>query len=255
VAETQIPGLIRELKRALKSAGKTYAEVAEALEVSEPAIKRTFSLGNFTLDRFEQICKIAGLSLEQLVERAAERPPVISKLTQEQEEELFGNIKLLLAANLVLNHWRFAEIVEYFDFSEHELIQLLARLDRMRMISLLPGNDIKLLVSRQFSWRPNGPVQRFFNAFVQKEFFDSKFDKPGERLVFMSAMLSSSNLSRFHQMMERLAHEFDELAREDARLPLAHRHTTSLVVALRPWAFPAFASYRRKTRVKSEALR
>ena len=246
MSETQIPNLIRELKRALKAAGKTYSDVAAHLEVSEPAIKRTFSLGNFTLDRFEQVVRFAGLSLEELIDRAAERPPAISRLTQEQEEELFGNVRLLLVTNLALNHWRFNEILEYFDFTEHELVQMMAKLDRMRMIELLPGNEIRILVTRQFSWRPAGPVQRFFNQFVQKEFFDSNFDKTGERLVFLSGMLSVANLTRFHQAMERLAQEFDELAREDSRLPLPERHTTSLVVALRPWAFPPFTRYRKK---------
>jgi hypothetical protein len=246
MSDTQIPALIRELKRALKAAGKTYADVAEVLEVSEPSVKRTFSLGNFT-----QVCRIAGLSLDELLQRAAERPPLISKLTNEQEEELFGNIRLLLIANLTLNHWRFDEILEHFDFSQHELVQLLARLDRMRMIELLPGNAYRLLVSRHFAWRPTGPVQRFFNQFVQKEFFNSNFERTGERLVFVSGMLSKSNLLRFHQAMERLAQEFDELSRADMRLPLAERHTTSLVLALRPWAFPPFSAYRRKPNNKT----
>jgi hypothetical protein len=251
MSETQIPALVRELKRALKAAGKTYADVATHLEVSEPAVKRTFSLGNFTLDRFELVCRFAGLTLEELLSRAAERPPAVSRLTIEQEEELFGNVRLLLVANLTLNHWKFAEILEHFDFTEHELIQLMARLDRMRMIELLPGNELRVLVSRQFSWRPEGPVQRFFNQFVQKEFFDSNFEKTGERLVFLSGMLSKSNLTRFHQSMERLAQEFDEFAREDSRLPLRERHTTSLVIALRPWAFPPFLRYRKKPSGKS----
>ena len=246
MSETQIPNLIRELKRALKAAGKTYSDVAAHLEVSEPAIKRTFSLGNFTLDRFEQVVRFAGLSLEELIDRAAERPPAISRLTQEQEEELFGNVRLLLVTNLALNHWRFNEILEHFDFTEHELVQMMAKLDRMRMIELLPGNDYRLLVSRQFSWRADGPVQRFFNRFVQKEFFDSNFDRTGEKLVFLSGMLSKPNLLRFHVAMARVAAEFDDLAREDIKLPLGERHTTSLVIALRPWAFPPFLAYRRK---------
>ena len=246
MSETQIPALIRELKRALKAAGKTYADVAVLLEVSEPAVKRTFSLGNFTLDRFEQVCKIAGLTMDELLARSIDRPPAISKLTIEQEDELFGNLKLLLIANLTLNHWRFKDILENFEFGEHELIHLLATLDRMRMLELLPGNDYRLLVSRQFSWRADGPVQRFFNRFVQKEFFDSNFDRTGEKLVFLSGMLSKPNLLRFHAAMARVANEFDELAREDIKLPLFERHTTSLVIALRPWAFPPFLAYRRK---------
>lgn len=251
MSDTQIPALIRELKRALKAAGKTYADVAKHLAVSEPAIKRTFSHGNFTLDRFEQVCKYAGLSMDELIGRAAERPPAVSKLTIEQEDELFSNIKLLLIINLVLNHYTYQQIVDTFDLTAHEVTHLLARLDKMRVLELLPGNEYRLLVSRHFAWRADGPVQAFFNRHVQKEFFDSNFSKPGERLVFVSGMLSRTNFTRFHQSMEKLAQEFDELAREDARLPLAERHTTSLVVALRPWAFPPFMRYRRNPSEKA----
>lgn len=246
-----IPKLVEELKRALKAAGKTYAELAHFLGVSEPAVKRTFSEQNFTLDRFVLACEFASVSLGEICQRVDERPPPISKLTVEQEEELFTDIKLLLMANLVLNHWRFAEIISTFEFDEHEAIRLLARLDRMRMLELLPGNDYKLLVSRNFSWRPNGPVQRFFNKYVQGPFFDAQFDQPGEKLQFASGMLSKANFVRFHQGMQKLAQEFDELVREDVELPLSERHTCSMVLAIRPWAFPPFARYRRKPSDKS----
>lgn len=240
-----IPKLVEELKRALKGAGKTYADLAEHLGISEPAVKRTFSERNFTLDRFVIACEFAGVGLAELCERIDERPPHVSKLTEQQEEELFSDIKLLLMANLVLNRWSFAEIVATFEFEELEAVRLLARLDRMRMLELQPGNSYRLLVSRNFSWRPNGPVQRFFNKYVQSAFFDSHFEQAGEKLLFSSGMLSKPNFLRFHQAMERLAQEFDELNREDAALPLSERHTCSMVLAIRPWAFPPFARYRR----------
>lgn len=246
-----IPKLVEELKRALKGAGKTYAELATFLDISEPAVKRTFSEQNFTLDRFVLACEFAGVSLGELCQRVDERPPPVSKLTVEQEEELFTDIKLLLMANLVLNRWSFIEIVSTFEFDEHEAIRLLARLDRMRMLELQPGNAYKLLVSRNFSWRPDGPVQRFFNKYVQSAFFDTHFDQAGEKLLFSSGMLSKANFVRFHQAMDKLAQEFDELNREDAVLPLAERHTCSMVLAIRPWAFPPFLRYRRKPSDKS----
>jgi hypothetical protein len=64
-------------------------------------------------------------------------------------------------------------------------------------------------------------------------------------------MLSKSNFVRFHQSMNKLAHEFDEFNREDAALPLSERHTCSLVLAVRPWAFPPFLRYRRAPSAKS----
>lgn len=241
-----IPRLVDELKRALKAAGKTYADLAQHLGVSEPAIKRTFSERNFTLDRFVATCEFAGVTIGELCERMENRIPPVSRLTPEQEEELFSDIKLLLITNLVLNRWTFAEMIQHFEFDELEAIRLLARLDRMRMIELQPGNAYRLLVSRNFAWRADGPVQKFFNKYVQSTFFDSHFDQTGEKLLFSSGMLSKAAFVRFHQAMDKLAQEFDDLNREDAGLPLDERHTCSVVLAIRPWAFPPFLRYRRK---------
>lgn len=246
-----IPKLVDELKRALKAAGKTYADLAEHLGISEPAVKRTFSERNFTLDRFVLSCEYAGVTVGELCQRMDNRVPPVSRLTPEQEEELFSDIKLLLITNLVLNRWSFAEIVATFEFDELEAVRLLARLDRMRMIELQPGNAYRLLVSRNFAWRPNGPVQKFFNKYVQSAFFDTHFEQSGEKLVFASGMLSKPSFVRFHQAMDKLAQEFDELNREDAALPLSERHTCSVVLAVRPWAFPPFLRYRRKPSSKS----
>jgi transcriptional regulator with XRE-family HTH domain len=242
---SDIVKLIEELKRALKAAGKTYADLAQALDVSEPAIKRTFSERSFSLDRFAAAAAFAGVTMQELCERAETRAPTISKLSIQQEEELFGDIKLLLIANLVLNRWKFGEILEIFEFGENELVRFFVRLDRMRMIELLPGNEYRLLVSRNFSWRARGPVQKFFNQYVQSAFFDSLFDQTGEKLIFSSGMLSRGNFARFHTGMEKLAQEFDQWVREDSTLPLCERFTCSLVLAIRPWTFPPFARYRR----------
>lgn len=243
---SQIPAIVEELKRALKAKGLTYADLARELGLSEPAIKRTFAQHKFSLDRLERIAALADLELGELFTRSARKPPAITQLSVQQEQQLFGDIKLLLMANLVLNRWGFADIVDNFEFDEHEAVRALAKLDRMRMIELLPGNDYRLLVSRRFSWRRDGPVQRFFKTHVQTAFFDSRFDGAGEKLAFLSGMLSRGNLVRFSASIDRLAAEFDELAQEDVGLPVTERFTTSLVVAMRPWTFPPFAPYRRR---------
>ena len=45
--------------------------------------------------------------------------------------------------------------------------------------------------------------------------------------------------------MNRLAQEFDELARQDARLPLHQRDGFSLMLGLRQWEFSEFTRLRR----------
>ena len=51
------------------------------------------------------------------------------------------------------------------------------------------------------------------------------------------------------QSIDRLAREFDELARRDALLPLDERRSCGAALAIRPWEFSKFAALRRpKTR-------
>jgi hypothetical protein len=58
-------------------------------------------------------------------------------------------------------------------------------------------------------------------------------------------MLSVSSLFRFKAALERLAVEFEELARGDARLPLADRDGCSAILAIRSWEFSEFTRLRR----------
>ena len=62
-----------ELKRTLRGQRLTYAQIAKALKLSLPTIKRMFSRGDFTLRRFERICDLASCSLADIAARAHER--------------------------------------------------------------------------------------------------------------------------------------------------------------------------------------
>jgi len=96
--------------------------------------------------------------------------------------------KLLMVGVLVLSHWSADEILQSYQLSQSQLIGLLARLDKLRIIDLLPGNRIKLRLARNFTWRKSGPIQRFFEQRVQQQFFDSSFVGPGElRITVLAA--------------------------------------------------------------------
>ena len=58
------------------------------------------------------------------------------------------------------------------------------------------------------------------------------------------------SLMRFQASLLRLAAEFEQLARQDARLPLEKRGGCSAVLALRSWEFSEFGKLRRSRRQK-----
>jgi transcriptional regulator with XRE-family HTH domain len=244
----QVGLLVHELKRALKAQGMTYAEVARRVGLSESSIKRMLAKHTLSLRRLEQICHAAGLEISDLVDLLAARREYLTELTPEQEEALLADPKLLLTTYLLINGWPLQAITQNFQIEDDELDRLLVRLHKAKLIELLPLRRFRLLTARNFAWRPNGPVQKFLTEQVHREFLESQFSAEGETFRFVGGMLSRTGLAQMQLSMERLAREFDELARRDAVLPLSERHACGAVLAIRPWEFSVFKGLRRRGR-------
>jgi len=181
--------------------------------------------------------------LAKMVEHESER---VVQLTLQQEREIVSDPKLLLVAIHALNHWTLDEIVAQYTISKTECVRLLTRLDRLRIIDLLPNNRIRVIVGRNFSWLPDGPFRRHFRGQLEANFFASRFDGKGEHLAFVNRMLSRNSNAVIQHHMRRLEVEFTELHNQDVGLPLEDRFGTSLFIAMRPWAPDVFKKLQRK---------
>ena len=242
---TQTAALIDVLKRELRARGITYASLAPRLQLSEASVKRMFSRRDFTLKRLDEICKHADIDFSELARAVAREQTLISQLSLEQEKEIVSDRKLFLIAVCALNHVSFDQIVETYDISPPECVRLMAKLDRLKFIELLPGNRMKLLVSRTFAWLPDGPIQRFFNNQAHNEFFRSRFNRPDEFMLVVNGMLSKGSSADVVARLKRITREFSDLHNEDARLPLDERSAMTLLVAVRHWQLAAFTELRR----------
>lgn len=237
--------LVAVLKKTLRTQGFTYADVARALGLSEAAVKRMFSIRSFTLKRLEAICQMMDMELTDLLKALDEEQHRIKRLTYEQEQELVSDTKLLLVAVGVRNRLSFEEIIGTYALTQTECIRLLTRLDRLRLIELLPNNRIKLLVAEDFRWIPHGPIERFFEVKVQKEFLESRFHEADELRLFQMGMLTRASTEVLLRKLKAVAREFADLHREDARLPVGERDNVAMVLAMRPWESAAFTRLRR----------
>ncbi|MFJ3058249.1 helix-turn-helix domain-containing protein [Herbaspirillum sp. NPDC087042] len=246
--DTSVTQLMTTIKRGLKARGKTYRDVAAALRLSEPTVKRMFSQGNLTVARLAELAGLLDLSLAELTRQAEESQLPLERLTQEQERELVGNTCLLLVAICALNHWSLANILDKYRLGEAECLTHLLALEKMRLISLLPGNRIRLRVARHFEWLPDGPIRRYFQTQGLGDFMDSLFDQSAEQLVFVHGMLSEQAYAQLQGKLARLHREFAELHEESLKQPFAQRRGTGLLLAYRDWEPQAFASLRKTQR-------
>ncbi len=242
---TQSLALVDTLKKALKASGLTYRDVANDLGISEASVKRLFSQHHFSLDRLEQICQLMDMEFSDLVKMMEIGRRQLVELTEEQERELVSDSRFLLVTFLVVNRCKFDEIVSNYQFTPTETIRYLARLDRLKLIDLMPNNRIRLRISPNFTWRRNGPIQQFFVAYLQQDFLSSRFEEHRESFHFLSGMLSEESCDLLIKRLEQLAGEFNMLNRQDAQIPFEEKLGHGLFLALRPWQADVFDQWRR----------
>lgn len=236
----QTEALIDTLKQALKNQRVTYSDVAEKLDMSEANVKRMFATKRFTLERLEDVCRLIQLELSDLFQLYEESRKRITTLTKQQEKELISDTKLLLVAVSVRNRLTFEDIVSNYDISNTECIRHLAKLDKLKIIDLLPNNRIRLRIDEHFHWLPDGPIERFYEKQIQNQFLKSTFSGELDQRRFLFGLLSDASTQIMHNKIRLLAKEFAELHRHDADLSLEKRHNIGFMLALRPWDLDVF---------------
>lgn len=235
--------LVQALKQLLKSQNLTYNTLASHLGLSEASIKRMFANKQLSLDRIDAICEILGIEISDLLQKMQHMSKRITQLTLEQEKIIVSNRKLCLITICIVNHWTLEEILSYYNLTQNECIHYLAELDKIKFIELLPKNKIKLLISRRFSWIPNGPIQRFFQQYILSDFMGSNFQNKNEEMICQFGMLTAESNALFRKKLHHLAEEFLLLSEQDAGESLDKRIGSACVLVTRPWAPAIFNEF------------
>lgn len=242
---TELNELFSIIKQQLRAQGLKYKDLAQTINLSETSVKRIFSQKDISISRLEEICKVLGLSLSETFILLNKRKTLIHHLSVEQEQELVNESALLLVAICILSYWTFEEILSFYAFSQHQLVQYAAHLDRMRIIELQSGNRFKLLVAPDFNWISSGPIQTFFQEIVQDDFFSCRFEKPNEYYMVRHGMLSEQDNQQFHQLLDKTSNEFIKRCRDTVDIPIDKRDGTALIIAMRPWVPYIFDKFKR----------
>lgn len=243
---SQTASLLATLKRQLRAQGKTYADVARWLGLSEASVKRLFAERHLTLARLECICEHLGMELFELTQMMQAEMHRLQQLTHTQEQRIADDRELFLVAVCVLNGYSFDDIHRQYQLSEAQCTTHLLALEKLGLIELLPGNRIKRRVAANFRWRPGGPIQQFFQAHIAGDFFRSRFEAESEKLVVLNGLLSRAGNQEWQQIVQRLAKEFHALCEREQVLPIGQRFGTTSVLAVRQWQHGLFQDYARQ---------
>lgn len=236
--------LLAALKRILKERGWRYADLAAALGVSEPTIKRSLASGRMSLERLEQVCDALDIDFFELARSARGTRDSRRHLSARQEAALADDPRLMTVFHLLCQGWQSAAIGEGYGLRKPELLRLLAQLDRLRLIELLPGDRVRLRMPRDFSWRDDGPVRARYFQMASREFIDHAFDTGDACFALEIRELGEASAATLRRKLERLVAEFKEAAELDVSLPPERRRSVGMLVASRPWVFSLVDSLR-----------
>jgi transcriptional regulator with XRE-family HTH domain len=219
---SHIPLIMAALKELFRQRGLQAKEVAASVGVTERTLARWMAGSGVTLRALEDLSRVAGLTVLDLLDIVHEgRGPLVSSLSVLQEQELVDNPPCWFLMAHLLHGIPLSEAQEQFDLPEHQMVLALVRLEKMGLITLLPGNRVRLRVSRNLTWRKNGPIARargdFFRVLLKEvDFTDGKY------VAEMNVVrLSPASLAIVEAKMRALLNEILQLSQTDRQLSAA----------------------------------
>lgn len=237
--------LVTVLKKELKSAQMTYADLALALGMAESSVKRMLSKGDMPLSRIDEICRALKIDFADVAKRVAEMQPMLVSLTEAQERAVVADKKLLLVAICVLSQWTLEQITSSYRLSQADCIKALAQLDRIGIIELKPLNRYRLKLAKTFRWRPHGAMMNYFRDNALLDYFSGGFDGTGEGLQLVHGSISRGLAPSFIERIQRVAQDFAQQHLADQKLSPKELGGYTLVMGMRSWEFEAFSAMRR----------
>jgi hypothetical protein len=233
------------LKAHIRARGMTYKDVARALNLSEPTVKRIFSERDCTLKRLDQICDVVQVDLQEISRGASSQARLINQLSAAQEQEIVSDISLFIVAVCTMQSLTLEDITTTYRLDDAKCVALLTRLDRIGFIELLPNNRYRTRVAKSFKWLPDGPIMRWTKAHAA-DYFDHLFNGSGEMLRVINVRLAKESRMALLGRLEQVALEYAEQHNSDSWLPMDQRQPLSLCLAVRPWEPEPFRAMRRR---------
>lgn len=229
------------LKQQIRIRGLRYQDIADQMGVSVVTIKRNLNSDRLPLEVLEEIGACLGLSLIEISEIAKAGSGLNSvNLEQRQESALASDSALALMRLMIYSGMTVQEIMSEYAIDETTVISLLTRLDRLKLIELLPGNRVRIPGPHHIEWKPGGPIRRTIEHNIRSHFVMMDFANTEEFYGYETVLLSREAVRELEEHMRQLVRQVRMLHKIDQSIPASHKQWYTLLVAQREtnWAFP-----------------
>lgn len=208
--------LLAALRRRLRGAGLTQADVAKKLEVGTATVKRWLHGRGLGLRTLSQLCALADTTLTEIAEEAAVRDRTSDKLTLAQEKALTSSPELSTIFFIIVTGWPVSEAEEGFGIPADHIAQHVERLERLALIDRLPGGRLRARLDPAHVWQRE-PMRRHFETHMKHLFFSLDYGDPDTIFGVETVKLSPVGVARVAERIERFRAELREIAQADRR--------------------------------------
>ena len=259
MAKSQIGALMGVLRELLRAHGIRYREIAEKLNVTERTVTRWFASERVDTGVIEDLCDLAGIGFFELCELAGRHvEPRASVLTLQQEQALTEHPLLTYLFSHICQGWNADELRRDVNIPEGVFIDGLIKLEKIGLIKLLPGNEIRLLTTREVERRPHGPLTRYQNRWLAWALENIDINEPGSAWAFEALKLSPASIAQLELKFRELIEEVIEMSDADRRLNGGARDWCAVILAglpidMRPYSewTPSYSQPRRAPRLRA----
>lgn len=205
------------LKRSLKARGLTYAQVGQALDLSEVSVKRMFAQRDCKLSRLFDLCELLDLPPEEILQRARRTQSSSIHLPLETEAALAADPSLFHFFILLREDFSIRDIAKIYDLNPLDIDHYGRRLAQLDLAEQLPEGKIRLTVPQPVKFRQFGPLHPHVRRISQTFLVDTIDRANDEDLAFTTMgrrMLPDTIRQVVKEMGEFQAH-IANLARQD----------------------------------------
>ncbi len=208
------------LKRALKVRGKTYAQLADDLHVSEPTVKRIFSERDCKFSRLLEIFHALDISATEVFDTAARLEDPLDVLSTANETR-FAKHPCVFYFFVLLKHGISSrEIKAMYNLQDTDVFLYGQELEKMGLALVSIDHGVRLTSASAFKINPRGPLREIYRS-MNTSFVDQCYlDMGNERVkvrTLSRKMLPATGYA-LHKEIEALFAKVIKLARQDRLL-------------------------------------
>jgi len=224
--------ILAELKREMRRRGVRGIDLADALGVAEPTLRRWLRGQGLTLAGLDAMCDALDIDIRDLIAGADDRGA--ERLTLAQERVLAADRALALLFFAILNGAQREEMISDFGLPAGHVDDLVRRLHRLGLVDITSSGRLHALTRRGVRWRKGGPLAAAFEKTVRNFFLSTDFGAEDALYVSDMVRLSAAGRQRVLALMDALRDDIHLIAGQERGLGPDRLDWSALFMLVRP---------------------